>query len=84
LPAALLYTNECSVMGAWPDVPAALDFISIDFYDEHNTDGAHEVALNRKYYSEVIFPKLHAHQQVLFVPGIFASDPLHCAKGNVS
>ena len=39
---------------------------------------------NRQYYTDVIFPKLAPHQGVLFVPGIFASDPLHCAAGNVS
>ena len=28
--------------------------ISVDFYDEHNTDGAAEVAKNKKFYNEVI------------------------------
>ena len=37
---AILYTNECSVMSKWPAIPAALDYISIDFYDERNTDEA--------------------------------------------
>eukprot|EP01079_Euglenida_sp_SAG-EU17-18_P007972 gene7972-7372_t len=32
-PDPVLYTNECSVMGKWPSVPASLDYISIDFYD---------------------------------------------------
>eukprot|EP00463_Aulacantha_scolymantha_P002486 TRINITY_DN3237_c0_g1_i1.p1 TRINITY_DN3237_c0_g1~~TRINITY_DN3237_c0_g1_i1.p1 ORF type:complete len:227 (-),score=14.73 TRINITY_DN3237_c0_g1_i1:2-682(-) len=83
-PTAILYTNECSVMETWPMVPESLDFISIDFYDEHNTNGTHEVELNWNYYNKVIYPKLHSHQGVLFVPGIFASDPVHCTEGNVS
>lgn len=74
----ILYTNECTVMSKWPAVPASLDYISVDFYDEHNTDGAAEVEKNRKYYTETIYSKLHPHQGVLFVPGIFASDPAHC------
>eukprot|EP00658_Telonema_sp_P-2_P065628 TRINITY_DN54829_c0_g2_i2.p1 TRINITY_DN54829_c0_g2~~TRINITY_DN54829_c0_g2_i2.p1 ORF type:complete len:287 (+),score=76.83 TRINITY_DN54829_c0_g2_i2:65-925(+) len=81
---AVLYTNECSVMKDWPAVPFALDYVSIDFYDGHNTDGAREVAQNKQFYTEVIYPKLAPHQGVLFVPGIFASDPAHCARGNVS
>ena len=31
-----------------------------------------------------MYPKLHPHQGVILVPGIFASDPAHCKKGNVS
>ena len=30
-----------------PAIPASLDYISVDFYDEHNTNGTHEVALNK-------------------------------------
>lgn len=83
-PRAVLYTNECSVMSTWPSIPISLDYISIDFYDEHNTNGSHEVYLNKQYYTKTIFPKLHPHQGVFFVPGIFASDPVHCTAGNVS
>jgi hypothetical protein len=84
LPAALLYTNECSVMGAWPDVPAALDFISIDFYDEHN----HRRRARGRPQPQVLLGsdllQAPCAPAGALRPGIFASDPLHCAKGNVS
>ena len=91
-PAAWIYTNECSEMASWPSigvngtggVPFGLDAISVDFYDEKNTNGTAEVDKNKKFYREVIFPRLHPHQQALFVPGIFASDPTHCADTGVS
>ena len=35
-------------------------------------------------YHRHVYPKLHPHQQVLFVPGVFASDPVHCAARNGS
>lgn len=52
-------------------VPAGLDAISVDFYDEHNTDGQAEVDKNKDFYHKVVFPKLRPHQQALFVPGVF-------------
>eukprot|EP00966_Prymnesium_polylepis_P213181 4937626-Prymnesium_polylepis.1 len=75
-------------MQSWPafadgGVPASLDAIFVDFYDEHNTDGAAEVAKKRDFYAKQIFPRLHAHSQALFVPGIFASSPAHCAASNM-
>lgn len=90
-PRAWLYTNECSEMQSWPKlkedgsggVPAALDAISVDFYDEKNTNGAAEVKKNKEFYHEQIFPRLHPHQQVLFVPGIFASSPDGCMRKGV-
>ena len=39
---------------------------------------------DRAFYEQVIYPKMKPHQKVLLVPGIFASDPKHCALGNVS
>lgn len=47
--------------------------------DEHNTDGMAEVTKNKDFYHKTIYPKLHAHQQALFVPGVFGCDPVHCA-----
>ena len=45
LPAqAILYTNGCSEIRDWPMVPASLDLISLDFYDEHNTNGSAEAS----------------------------------------
>ena len=83
-PKALLYTNECSEMQQWPAVPASLDYISIDFYDEHNTNGSAEVTKDRQFYERIMYPKMAPHQGVLLVPGVFASDPAHCRAGNVS
>merc|ERR1712217_164319 len=82
-------------MQSWPDisckgsrctggVPAGLDAISIDLYDEHNTDGPMEVESVKVFLHRHMYPKLHPHQQALLVPGIFASDPLHCIAHNVS
>ena len=92
LPSAWIYTNECSEMHSWPKldadgsggVPAGLDAISVDFCDEHNTDGAAEVAKNKDFYTKEIYPRLRPHQQALFVPGVFASSPSHCIASNVS
>ena len=73
LPKAWIYTNECSEMASWPalaadgsgGVPAGLDAISVDFYDEHNTDGKAEVDKNKEFYHKTIYPRLHDHQQAL-------------------
>ena len=42
------------------------------------------MAKNRKFYEEEIFPRLRPRQKALFVPGVFASSPSHCASENVS
>jgi len=57
-------------------VPASLDAISVDFYNAGNTNGTDEVEKNKAFYTSVIFPRLHPHQQALFVPGIYASNPV--------
>lgn len=66
-PAAWIYTNECSQMEQWPPIdpstgtggiPVSLSAISVDFYDNNNTDGAAEVAKNKRFYSNVLFPKV--------------------------
>jgi len=81
---AVIYTNECSEIHEWDTVPDALDYISIDFYDEHNTNGTGECDKDRQFYEQIIYPKMKPHQGVLLVPGVFASDPVHCQAGNVS
>ena len=43
------------------------------------TDPNAEVAEVRAMY-ELIFPRLHPHQQVLLVPGVFGCDPKHDSK----
>ena len=81
----VLYTNECTPpIDRWDKIPHDLDLISVDFYDQHNTNGTAEVEQNRKYLLQKLYPKLHPHQGVILVPGIFASDPVHCREGNVS
>merc|ERR1712194_882733 len=49
-----------------------------------NTDGAREVMSNKVFLHRHMYPRLHPHQQALLVPGVFASDPLHCIASNVS
>ena len=61
-----------------------IDLISVDFYDEHNTNGTGEVAENKEYLEGTLYGKLHPHQGVMLVPGVFASDPDHCEMSNVS
>lgn len=71
-PSAVLYTNECAI-NYIDKVPADLDLISMDVYDGYSpgSNGTDEVNRAMKLYSDVIFPKLHEHQQVMLVPGVF-------------
>jgi len=82
--AAVLYANECAEIQQWLSIPEELDYISLNYYDEHNTNGTGEADKDRFFYETHVYPKLHPHQGVLLVPGIFASDPVHCTQGNVS
>jgi hypothetical protein len=43
-----------------------------------NTNGTTELERQWEYVHGVIIPRLHPGQRVLLVPGLFASDPLHC------
>jgi hypothetical protein len=92
---AIIYVNECTNVQSWPNiecnggrctggVPAGLDAISVDLYDQHNTDGHKEVLSMKVMYHRHVYPRLHPHQRVLFVPGVFASDPVHCTARNTS
>ena len=36
------------------------------------------------FYHRHMYPKMHPHQRALFVPGVFADDPAHCAAKNFS
>jgi hypothetical protein len=65
-------------------VPAGLDAISIDLYDRHNTDGAREVESIKVFYHRHMYPKMYPHQRALFVPGVFALDPVRCKAANSS
>ena len=84
-PAAILYANECgagiSRMQAAGGIPSALDLISVDMY---SSVGQIEVENAKKYYNREIYPYMLPNQSVMLVPGIFASDPVHCADNNVS
>lgn len=76
-----IYTNENGKMKEWPMVPASIDYISVDRYSKNGT--VEEVS-DRAWYNGRIYPKLHPHQGVFLVPGVFASDPVNCQKNNVS
>eukprot|EP01048_Picozoa_sp_COSAG05_P026931 COSAG05_NODE_7603_length_791_cov_0.865607_2_plen_78_part_01 len=54
------------------EVPPDFDLISVDAYSGYTPTkpGMNEVRLAQAAY-ESIWPKLHAHQQVLLVPGVF-------------
>ena len=79
------YGTECRPEWAWPSVPAALDWIGVDAYDEGNLFARgplSEVAIARRRYDGTVFPRLRAHQRVVLVPGVFANSPAGCrAKG---
>ena len=74
-PSAVLYTNECALMGlrGWPGnitIAPEFDFFSVDTYQwDYREAGAGkaEVAQVKSAYSQ-LFPKLHPHQQLLIVP----------------
>ena len=75
-PVAILYTNECANQYI-KEVPAALDLISVDVYagDTPGSKGTDEVVAAKAMY-QIIFPKLHSHQQVMLVPGTYACSNL--------
>lgn len=72
---AILYTNECALMGAagWPEnisIAPEFNYFSVDTYQwDYRQAGAGkaEVAAVKSAYAQ-LFPKLHAHQQMLVVP----------------
>jgi hypothetical protein len=80
-----IYTNEnAKGIRSWKMVPASLDYISMDRYDAKNTNGSYEIFAVKEFYTGKLYPKLHPHQGVFIVPGIFANDPVHCQQNNVS
>ena len=84
---AVLYANECApgiaAMAAAGGVPANLSLISIDMYDGKNRNGTQEVVDVKNYLTTTLFPLLAARTKVMLVPGIFASDPVHCEAAKV-
>ena len=72
----IIYTNECANEDI-ASIPVALDAISVDTYAGYQpkSKGEDEVTRAKKIY-EVIFSKLHPHQSVFVVPGIFACSNL--------
>ena len=77
------YKAECRKEWAWSMVPAGLDWLSIDAYNEGNRDGAAEVALVRRRAEKVIFPLMHVHQSLVLVPGVFANSPAGCQNSGL-
>ena len=53
----------------YPSVPAALDWISLDYYPSEGT-----VAGTVELFQKLVYPKMAAHQKVLFVPPAYSSD----------
>ena len=51
------------------NVPAALDYISVDLY---RGGGSAEVGYAKAFYEKHVFNKLLPHQRALIVPGTFA------------
>ena len=77
----ILHTNEgISAFNRAPtapsyiaSVPEDLDMISIDYYN--TTDPPAEAPQVISMYQKYIFPRLHAHQSVTFVPGTVGCIP---------
>ena len=56
--------------GGYPSVPASIDWVSIDYYPNEGT-----FAGAQRIYRERLFPRMQAHQRVLFVPPAFSCSP---------
>ena len=54
---------------SYPSVPAGLDWLSLDYYPSEGT-----VPGTIKLFQQRIYPKMAAHQRVLFVPPAYGSD----------
>ena len=80
------YEEECRPEWAWHTVPPSLDWIGVDAYDEANIGGAteDEGALAKRWYEDIVFPRLLPHQRVVLVPGVFANSPEGCASKGVA
>ena len=78
-PKAIIYTNECgkNFSDLITEVPPDFDLISADIYAGYKpgTNGTDEVAAAKAVY-DGIFKKLHGHQKVLLVPGMFGCSDL--------
>lgn len=57
----------------WPEMPSALDFISMDLYRA----GAQEVTWTKQFYAKYLLPILKPHQRVFVVPGLFGPNGTH-------
>ena len=81
---ALVYVNECKPSFTKPTgikmVPAGLDIISFDSYELSNRSSfqqpwwLQEPLENRAFAANVIVPKLHPHQRLMVVPGLYGND----------
>lgn len=80
-PNVLVYTNEG---GHWPcggpgdKVMSTIDIFSWDAYGNRYC-GAAEVVTVRNQAHE-FYPRMYPHQKIMLVPGLFATDPVHCLK----
>jgi hypothetical protein len=61
----------------WPEIPAGLDFISIDAYGTGDSEWTRVDKLLNRY----VFPRLHSHQKAWVVPGLYGQNG---TQGNAS
>eukprot|EP01050_Picozoa_sp_SAG11_P008995 SAG11_NODE_821_length_7010_cov_9.308783_5_plen_321_part_00 len=88
-PHILLYSNEG---GCWPclgsttgdQIMKAMDYFSYDRYRGYKD----EASVSRAWAEANLYPHMRPNQKLLLVPGLYATDPVHCirfsAKGNFS
>eukprot|EP01052_Picozoa_sp_SAG31_P021552 SAG31_NODE_1673_length_7560_cov_3.528749_4_plen_438_part_00 len=80
-PRILLYSNEG---GCWPclgtaagaQIVHAMDYFSYDRYRGYKD----EAAVSRAWAEENLYPHMRPEQKLLLVPGLYATDPVHCIK----
>ena len=87
-PSPLIWTNECwstvaggKIPGIGPlqgKVPVALDFFGIDNYAGFlvGQDPRLEVNQTRGFAETQLYPRMHPHQRLMMVPGVFACSNL--------
>ena len=82
-PKALLYENECgdsiSTLPPGEFLSPDLDLVSIDVYQDYlpSSPISPKEALSARHFAETeMYPRMHPHQRIMFVPGTFACSNL--------
>ena len=82
-PKMILYSNEG---GCWPclgtpagdKIMTAMDWFS---WDRYRAYGQEEAAVSRAWAEQNLYPHMtRPDQRLLLVPGLYATDPVHCIK----